>query len=77
MIKIDRKSTEEMIKNTEYRFLVHKGSYDCIYRILKNNVIVGQDKFVSFSDGFPLAPTHGDSIIVFDKDKLIEKGQIF
>ena len=69
---IDKKSTEEYIKKSSERVIVHRGTYDEISEILKNRCFRG-NKYVSFSDGFPFLPMHGDSYIVFSKEKLLKK----
>jgi len=69
-------STKTMLENTQSDFLVHKGSYDRVYHILKDKSIELR-KFVSFSDGLPLVPIHGDTVIFFDKDKLVKKNHHF
>ena len=76
MVNIDYASTKDMLENTSHDFLVHKGSYDRLYSILKNKSI-GWREFASFSDGIPLVPLHGDTVIIFDKKQLIKKGHHF
>lgn len=76
VIKINADTTREMIKKSEFNMLVHKGSFDRIYDILQCKKI-DRGKLVSFSDGLPLVPIHGDSVIVFDKNRLLEKGYNF
>lgn len=76
MVNINHETTKLMFEGTSHDFLVHKGSYDRIYYILKNKSIDWR-KFASFSDGLPLIPIHGDSAIIFDKSKLIEKNHHF
>ena len=76
MVDINRETTKIMLENTSCDFLVHKGSYDRLYHVLKNKSIGWRD-FASFSDGFPLIPLHDDTIIIFDKNNLVEKNHHF
>jgi len=69
---INNESNKEYLLNSKERTIVHKGTYDEISKILQMKTILGK-KFVSFSDGFPFMPMHGDTCIVFNRDILVKK----
>lgn len=69
---INKKTTEEYIKTSVGTTIVHRGTYDEISEILIKKRFRGE-KYVSFSDGSPYFPLHGDSYIIFNKEKLIKK----
>lgn len=76
MINIDKNSTDEMLQLTDSNLLIHNGSYDRISVVLKDKSINWRG-FASFSDGFPLMPIHGDSIIIFNKKDIVSRGHDF
>ncbi|MDD4213145.1 MAG: hypothetical protein PHY42_07135, partial [Bacilli bacterium] len=55
---------------------VHMCSFDVLPTILEEGIIE-RNNFVSFTNGMPLLLGHGDTAIVFDKDKLLRKGYTF
>lgn len=76
MVEINDDTTKIMLDNTSSPFLVHKGSFDRISKILEEKSIQFR-KFASFSDGLPFVPVHGDTVIIFDKNRLIKKKNKF
>lgn len=55
---------------------VHMCGFDVLSTILEEEIIDRKD-FVSFTNGMPLLLGHGDTAIIFNKDKLLEKGYNF
>lgn len=53
--------------------LVHMCSFDMLPTIL-NEAKIDRRGFISFTEGMPLFLGHGDTAIVFNKQKLIDKG---
>lgn len=76
MEELTDETTRNVVAKSKFPFLIHKGWINQISAILKNKKIV-KEKFVSFTDGLPLIPGHGDSAIIFDRQRLIDKGYKF
>lgn len=55
---------------------VHMCGFDLLSTILKEEMIDRKD-FVSFTNGMPLILGHGDTAIIFNKEKLLRKGYTF
>lgn len=56
--------------------LVHMCSFDILPTIL-NEAKIERRGFISFTEGMPLFLGHGDTAIVFNKQKLLDKGYYF
>jgi hypothetical protein len=53
-------------------YLEHRSTYDHISKII-NEKRIERRRFVSFADGFAFLPMHGDSSILFNKEKVESK----
>lgn len=56
--------------------LVHMCTFDVLSTVL-NDAKIERRAFISFTEGMPLLLGHGDTAIVFNKRKLLDKGYYF
>ena len=73
MGQINDKTTQRTLEISKYPILVHKVWFYKLSQILRDKRIIGKN-YVSLSDGIPLVPGHGDSVIIFKRENLIKKG---
>lgn len=57
-------------------YFVHMCSFNVLSTILDEEII-DRKNFVSFTNGMPLILGHGDTAIIFNKEKLVAKGYTF